>query len=48
MKGLQVELQVEESKRVELIEVANLLKDQNRFEKESRKIQVRIENIEDQ
>jgi hypothetical protein len=36
-----------ESKRVESVEIANLLMDQNRFERESRKVQVEIEAIED-
>jgi len=43
----QNQLQLLDSKSVELTEVANLLKDQNQFEKLSRKIQMRIEKIED-
>ena len=38
---------MEETKNLESVEIANLLMDQNKFERESRNVQVEIEAIED-
>ncbi len=47
MKELQVQVQLEETKNLESVVIANLLMDQNKFERYSRLVQVDIEAIED-
>lgn len=48
LKFMQISVQMDATKNFELIEIANLLKDQNRFEKYCRRIQIIVEWWEDE